>query len=120
MDLPSSDGANVAAGLGCNARFSPTDVTRCTGTSAATHRIFTLIIHHTSLHPPPSTLSPPPPLTSRNSRSTADVTAALDLAAKAFGPVTVAVNCAGIAIASKTLGKSGLGGGGGCLLHLQV
>jgi NAD(P)-dependent dehydrogenase (short-subunit alcohol dehydrogenase family) len=35
------------------------------------------------------------------------VTAALDLAAKAFGPVTVAVNCAGIAIASKTLGKSG-------------
>ena len=41
--------------------------------------------------------------------STADVTAALDLAAKAFGPVTVAVNCAGIAIASKTLGKAGEG-----------
>ena len=35
------------------------------------------------------------------------MTAALDLAAKAFGPVTVAVNCAGIAIASKTLGKAG-------------
>jgi 3-hydroxyacyl-CoA dehydrogenase / 3-hydroxy-2-methylbutyryl-CoA dehydrogenase len=37
-----------------------------------------------------------------------DVTAALDLAESSFGqPVNVAVNCAGIAYAIKTLGKKG-------------
>ena len=39
--------------------------------------------------------------------SEADVTAALAAARAAFGPVNVAVNCAGIAIAVKTLSKKG-------------
>ncbi len=38
----------------------------------------------------------------------ADVNAALDLAAERFGPVNVAVNCAGIAIARKVLTSKGV------------
>ncbi|MFT7578922.1 MAG: 3-hydroxyacyl-CoA dehydrogenase/3-hydroxy-2-methylbutyryl-CoA dehydrogenase [Myxococcota bacterium] len=37
----------------------------------------------------------------------ADVQAALELGAAAFGPINVAVNCAGIAIAVKTLSRKG-------------
>jgi len=44
-----------------------------------------------------------------NVTSEDDVTAALDLAAEKFGgPVNVAVNCAGIGVAAKTLGKKGV------------
>lgn len=65
-DLPSSNGAAIAAELGENARFSPTDVT-----------------------------------------SEADVRAAIALATTSFGPLTAAINCAGIAIALRTLTKDG-------------
>lgn len=66
-DLPSSAGAEVAAELGANAIFCPTDVT-----------------------------------------SEADVQAAMAAAeAKFGGPVNVAVNCAGIAIAVRTISKKG-------------
>ena len=66
-DLPSSAGAAIAAELGDNARFSPTDVT-----------------------------------------SEADVLACIALAESTWGkPVNVAVNCAGIAIAQRTLSKKG-------------
>jgi 3-hydroxyacyl-CoA dehydrogenase/3-hydroxy-2-methylbutyryl-CoA dehydrogenase len=65
-DLPSSNGAAIAAELGENARFAPTDVT-----------------------------------------SEADVRAAIAIATSAFGPLTAAINCAGIAIALRTLTKEG-------------
>lgn len=65
LDLPSSDGENVARELGDKVAFSPGDVT-----------------------------------------SEADVTAALDQAAE-LGTLRVAVNCAGIGNAIKTVGKEG-------------
>lgn len=65
VDLPSSDGAAVAAELGERARFAPADVT-----------------------------------------DTDAVTAALDTAAT-LGPLRVAVNCAGIGNAVKTVGRNG-------------
>ncbi len=65
VDLPSSDGAAVAAELGDRARFAAADVT-----------------------------------------DTDAVTAALDTAAT-LGPLRVAVNCAGIGNAIKTVGKKG-------------
>lgn len=67
LDLPSSKGADIAAEIGANARFSPCDVT-----------------------------------------DEAMVNAALDLAEAEFGRVNCAVNCAGIAIAAKTLGRKGV------------
>lgn len=67
MDLPSSPGADLAAKLGPNVVFSPTDVT-----------------------------------------NELQVNAALDLLEKSFGKgVNTVVNCAGIAAATKTLGKKG-------------
>lgn len=66
LDLPTSAGADIAAGLGERARFSPTDVT-----------------------------------------NEDDVNAALDVAEAAFGRVNCAINCAGIAIAAKTVGRKG-------------
>lgn len=65
VDLPSSDGAAVAAELGERARFAAADVT-----------------------------------------DTEAVTAALDTAAT-LGPLRVAVNCAGIGNAIKTVGRKG-------------
>ena len=65
IDLPSTDGEKVAAGLGDRAAFSPGDVT-----------------------------------------SEEDVTAALDLASQ-LGTLRIAVNCAGIGNAAKTVGKNG-------------
>lgn len=66
-DLPSSAGAALAAGLGDNVRFSPTDVT-----------------------------------------SESDVLAAIALAESTWGrPFNVAINCAGIAVAQRTLSKKG-------------
>lgn len=66
-DLPSSQGASVAAELGKNVIFCPTDVT-----------------------------------------SEADVLAALAAAEATFGkPVNVAINCAGIAVAARTVSKKG-------------
>ena len=65
-DLPRSDGAAIAAELGEDARFSPTDVT-----------------------------------------SETDVQAAIALAYDTFGGLNLIVNCAGIAIAQRTLTKEG-------------
>jgi NAD(P)-dependent dehydrogenase (short-subunit alcohol dehydrogenase family) len=65
LDLPSSDGADVAAELGDAARFAPGDVT-----------------------------------------SPDDVSAALDVAGE-LGTVRIAVNCAGIGPAARTVGKNG-------------
>ncbi len=66
-DLPSSAGASVAAELGKNAIFCPTDVT-----------------------------------------SEADVLAAIAAGEAAFGkPINVAINCAGIAVAARTVSKKG-------------
>ncbi|TNF29145.1 MAG: 3-hydroxyacyl-CoA dehydrogenase [Deltaproteobacteria bacterium] len=65
-DLPTSAGEEVAAELGDNVIFCPTDVT-----------------------------------------SEADATATLAKAREAFGPVNVLVNCAGIAVAVKTVSKRG-------------
>ena len=67
MDLPSSDGVNVAQEMGDNVVFSPTDVT-----------------------------------------SADDVNAALDLCESSFGgPANVAINCAGIGVAAKIIGRKG-------------
>jgi len=66
-DLPSSEGASVAAELGANAAFAAADCT-----------------------------------------DTAQVSQALDECERVFGkPVNVAVNCAGVLCASKTLNRKG-------------
>jgi len=65
-DLPTSNGSALAAELGDDARFAPTDVT-----------------------------------------SESDVRAAVALAYDAFGGLQLVVNCAGIAIAKRTLTKDG-------------
>ena len=67
LDLPSSDGTNVAKEMGTNVVFHPTDVT-----------------------------------------SEEDVNGALDLCETSFGgPVNVAINCAGIGVAAKIVGRKG-------------
>lgn len=66
VDLPNSDGAEQASGLGDRAAFAPTDVT-----------------------------------------STDDVQAAIALAVEKFGGVQIAVNCAGVATAQRTVGRDG-------------
>ncbi len=65
-DLPRIDGNDLAASLGDNARFAPTDVT-----------------------------------------SESDVQAAVAMAYDTFGSLNLVVNCAGIAIAQRTLTKEG-------------
>jgi 3-hydroxyacyl-CoA dehydrogenase/3-hydroxy-2-methylbutyryl-CoA dehydrogenase len=67
LDLPSSDGEGVAAELGEDGIFVPTDVT-----------------------------------------SEEAVSAALDACESAFGIPNVAINCAGIAVAIRTLGRKGV------------
>jgi NAD(P)-dependent dehydrogenase (short-subunit alcohol dehydrogenase family) len=67
LDLPSSNGAEVAAQLGERARFAPGDVS-----------------------------------------SEEDVEAAVGMAASAFGGLHVLVNCAGIGIPRRILGRDGL------------
>ena len=67
LDLPTSDGVQVAEELGDNVGFSPTDVT-----------------------------------------SEEDVNRALDLCETTFGaPCNVAINCAGIGVAAKIIGRKG-------------
>jgi NAD(P)-dependent dehydrogenase (short-subunit alcohol dehydrogenase family) len=66
LDLPTSAGEDVAAGLGERARFVPADVT-----------------------------------------SPQDVGRAVDLAVSDFGGLHVAVNCAGVAWAGRTVGRDG-------------
>jgi NAD(P)-dependent dehydrogenase (short-subunit alcohol dehydrogenase family) len=67
LDLPRSPGAEVAAGLGASALFTPADVSKAD-----------------------------------------EVSAALDAAVARFGTIQALVNCAGVAIAEKTLGKRGI------------
>jgi NAD(P)-dependent dehydrogenase (short-subunit alcohol dehydrogenase family) len=66
LDLPGSDGEEVARQLGDRARFVAADVTR-----------------------------------------PADVEAALDAAEEMGGPLGVAVSCAGVAVAARTVGRAG-------------
>jgi NAD(P)-dependent dehydrogenase (short-subunit alcohol dehydrogenase family) len=67
LDLPRSPGAEVAAGLGASALFTPADVSKAD-----------------------------------------EVSAALDAVVARFGTIQALVNCAGVAIAEKTLGKRGI------------
>ena len=67
LDLPRSPGAEVAAGLGAGAVFTPADVSKAD-----------------------------------------EVSAALDTVAARFGGIQALVNCAGVAIAEKTIGKRGI------------
>ncbi len=104
-DLKSSDGAATAKEMGDNATFVATDVSPLK-LNGSCSRIMFLTKGDPSTHA--HTRSRTHTHTTHTQvTSESDVKNALQVARERYGAVTVAVNCAGIAIAKRTLTKKG-------------